>query len=183
MIFKLTPQKEEFFAEAPWIFRSETTLDISASDMWKILEDDGAWKYWHPDVAKIDWQDANRELNSERIVTLKDPLFMMLLAGPLKLHEVFDVYEKDKKLGMYVKALNRPSFMTYTSFREEFLLEAVDEKQCKVTRTVAVAPAFLSKYVLGCIIYPHTKHALTKKVPEQLVKAISEGKLPRIPET
>lgn len=180
MFFKLTLQKEEFVTRAPWIFRSEVTLDIGVSEMWKILQDDGAWKYWHADVAKIDWlDDTKRELNSERVVTLKDPLFMLLLAGPLKLHEVFDVWEYEKKLGMYVKALNRPSFMTYKSFREEFLLEAIGDRQCKLTRTIAIDPSFLSKYVLGCIVYPHAKHHLTKKVPEQLVKAISDGQLPR----
>ena len=182
MTFKLTPQNEEFLNTAPWIFRSETVVDVSASEMWNILFDDEAWAYWNPEVAKSEWKDANRELNSERVVTIKDTLFMMLLCGPMKLYTVNDVYEKDKKLGLYVKESNVPCFLTNKSFREEFKFEAIGENQCKFTRTVAIAPSFLSKYLMAWLIHPHLKHAFTKKSPERLVKAIAEGKLPRQPQ-
>ena len=182
MIFKLTPRNGDFLNTAPWIFRSEIVVDVSASAMWNILFDDEAWAFWHTEVAKCEWKDANRELNSECTFTIKDTLFMMLLCGPMKLYTVNDVYEKDMKWGFYVKESNIPSFLGNKAVREEFKLEAVSEKQCKFTRIVAMAPSFLSKYLMGWLVYPHLKHAFTKRAPECLVKAIAEGKLPRQPQ-
>jgi Polyketide cyclase / dehydrase and lipid transport len=178
-MFTLTNQNIDFLTTAPWIFQSEMIIDLPVSDVWKILNNDDAWQYWNPEVAKIQWQDGNRGRNSERTVTYKDPLFMVLLLGPSKLYEVFDEYEHEKKLGFYLKGLNRPNFLTYKSFREQFELEAVSDKQCKLTRIVAAHPGFLTRYALGCVIYPHLQHFLTKKCPERMLKSIAEGKLPR----
>jgi Polyketide cyclase / dehydrase and lipid transport len=180
MMFQLTPQNESFLTTAPWIFQSEMTIDLPVSEVWKILHDDGAWIHWHPEVAKIAWEsDTHRELGSERTVTFKDPLFMVLLAGPIKLYEVFDEWEYEKKFGFYMKGLSRPTFLTYKSVREQFQLEAANESHCKLTRTVAVEPGCITKYVLGCIVYPHLEHLFTKKCPERLLNAIAKGKLPR----
>jgi hypothetical protein len=179
-MYPLSPPSETFITTAPWIFKVETNIDLPVSEVWDILNDDGAWSAWLPELTKIEWKDEiHREKNSERTITFSDALFNLLLCGSLKLHEVFDDWERDKSLGLYMKGMNRPNFMTYKCFQEKFLLEAINDKQCKVTRVLAMEPGFLTKYVLGCIIYPYIKNHVTKQCPKRFVKAVAEGKLPR----
>jgi hypothetical protein len=179
-MFQLTAPSDDFVTTAPWIFKVDMDIDLPVSDVWNILNDDGAWEHWLPELTKIEWKDTNnRERNSERTVTFKDPLFMILLGGPLKLYEVFDEWEKDKKLSLYLKGLNRPTFLTHKCFQEQFILEVINEKKCKLTRILAVQPGFLTKYLLGCIMYPYVNHFITKKCPRRLLKSIADGKLPR----
>jgi hypothetical protein len=104
---------------------------------------------------------------------------MILLAGALKIEEHFDVWEEGTKFQFYFKAMNRPNILPYKSGREEFKVEAISDKTCKFTRTVALEPGFLTRYVLGFIAYPHMKKMFTQKVPDSLVKAVAEGTLPR----
>jgi hypothetical protein len=178
-MFELAPNTDSVLTTATWIFRSETEIDLPASDVWQILNDDNAWAIWHPEVTNIVWTgEAPHKKGSERTVVVKDTLFMILLAGPLKIHEVFDVWEEGKKFGFYFKATNRPNLLTFTSGREEFKVEAINDNKCKFTRTIAVEPGFLTRYGLGFIAYPHFKKIFTKKCPDSLVKAVTEGKLP-----
>ena len=78
----LSPPTETFITTAPWVFKVETNIDLSVSDVWNILNDDGAWSAWQPEVSKIEWKDEiHRERDSERVVTYSDPLFNFLLFG------------------------------------------------------------------------------------------------------
>ena len=179
-MFPLSPPTETFITTAPWIFKVSTNIDLPVSDVWNILNDDGAWSAWLPELTKIEWKDEiHRERNSERTITFSDPLFKTLLCGPVKLHEVFDDWERNKTLGSYIKGVNRPNFLTYKCFQEKFVLEAINERQCKLTRILALEPGFVTRYVLGCIIYPHIKNHITKQCPDRFMKAVADGKLPR----
>jgi hypothetical protein len=180
MMFTLLPNTESFLTTAPWIFRSETEIDLPASDVWKIITDDDACALWHPEVTNIVWTDkAPHKQGSERTVLFKDTLFMILLAGALKIKEHFDVWEEGTKFQFYFKAMNRPNLLTYNSGREEFKVEAISDKTCKFTRIVALEPGFLTRWVLGFIAYPYLKTMFTQTVPESFVKAVADGRLPR----
>jgi Polyketide cyclase / dehydrase and lipid transport len=158
-MFPLSTPTDSFVTTASWIFQHDMTIDLPVHDVWNILNDDGAWSHWLPELTKIEWNDAtNRGKDSQRTITLKDPLFMILLCGPLRLQEVFDEYEVNKKLSLYMKGANRPNCFTYKCFQEQFILEPINEKQCTLTRILALEPGFLTKYLLGCIIYPYVKH-------------------------
>ena len=180
MMFPLSPPTETFMTTAPWIFTVDTNIDLPVSDVWNILNDDGAWSFWQPELTKIEWKDGvHREQNSERTITFSDPLFQVLLCGSSKLHEVFDDWEREKSLGLYIKGMNRPNFVTYKRFQEKFILEAINERQCKLTRVLAMEPGFVTRYVLGCIVHSHIKNHVIKQCPARLIKAIADGKLPR----
>jgi hypothetical protein len=75
---------------------------------------------------RLDGQSSHKQ-GSERTV-FKDTLFMILLAGALKIEEHFDVWEEGTKFQFYFKAMNRPNILTYKSGREEFKVEAISDK-------------------------------------------------------
>ena len=179
-MYPLSPPTGTFISTAPWIFKVDTTIDLPVTDVWNILNDDGSWTIWQPEVAKIEWKDeVHREHNSERVITFSDRLFNFLLFGSVKLHEVFDDWERNKSLGLCIKGMNRPNLLTYKCFQEKFILETINENQCKLTRILAMEPGFFTKYLLGFIIHPHINHHVTKQCPDRLLKAVAVGKLPR----
>lgn len=184
-MFTLQPNDASFLTTASWIFKSEIQINLAADTVWQILKDDEAWKIWHPEVAKIDWLDmeGSHRAGCERVVLFKDTLFMILLVGPAKIHEVFDVWEENEKVfGIYFKAINRPSILTYKSAREEFKVQAIDENSCIFTRTVALEPGFLVRNLLGFIVYPRLNNLFTKKCPTRFLEAVEKGRLPILPD-
>jgi hypothetical protein len=68
MRFSLQNVPESFLETAPWIFKSELELDISMDQCWKILQDDHAWKDWHPEVQDIVWDSDLRAVGTSRTV-------------------------------------------------------------------------------------------------------------------
>jgi hypothetical protein len=200
MWFNLKFVPESFLKSATWIFTSEVVLnDVSVDDVWKYIimdKDDTAIKYWHPEVSKIEWlrddEQKQRERGEggvvERIVTYKDWPFMILLAGPVRIHEHFDVWDdhhrdattgatKMRRMGFYFKSLTRPSFLTYTGGREEFKVEQLDGGGgCKFTRIVALEPAFAVRWILGFITYPRLKYVFETKCPRRLLQAFKDNK-------
>lgn len=111
---------ESIIRTAPWIFRSEVEVDISVDDCWKILMDDSAWQYWHPEVTDIEWDSKLRDKGASRTVNYRSILLMILLGGPLKIWEHFDIWEEKsdyRRMSFYFQYLSRPSFMTYAGAR------------------------------------------------------------------
>jgi hypothetical protein len=188
MWFKFNNVPSSFINKAPWIFRSEVELDILVQDCWNIILNDKAWRHWHPEVTDIKWMDEGKhQKSSERTIIFKDLFFMILLLGPVKLYEHFDIWEDDdnystKCFGFYVNAATRPSWLTYKALREEFKVEPIGDKtnlninRCKFTRTVAIWPSFLIRYILGWIVHPRLSYLFEKAYPERLIKALQEKK-------
>mmetsp|Transcript_24542 Transcript_24542/g.61303 ORF Transcript_24542/g.61303 Transcript_24542/m.61303 type:complete len:109 (-) Transcript_24542:209-535(-) len=101
--------------------------------------------------------------------------------GPVTLAEEFDVWEADgpkKRVGFYFSGLSRPTFLTYEALREEFEVEDVGEGKCRVTRTLAIVPAFLTRYVLGWVVRPMLDQLFTKDCPRRLEEAVKMKVLP-----
>mgnify|MGYP003465599003 CR=1 FL=1 len=93
-----------FMDSAPWVFESKVELNVSPQDGWAIVNNDDAWKHWHPEVTKIEWN----EQKTARTIVFRDTLLMVLLAGPLTMWEEFDVVEDQgpvKKYSMYFHVL------------------------------------------------------------------------------
>jgi Polyketide cyclase / dehydrase and lipid transport len=174
MKFNLAPNTEELLTKATWRFQSKTEIDLPADTVWSILVDDRAWKEWHPEVTEIVWTDeAPHKTGSERTVVFRDPL-----TGPIKFYEEFDVWEEGHRFGIHFTALSLPPFASYKSGREEFKVEAGGEKKCVFTRTVAVEPGFVTRYLAGFLIYPHLKKMVEETCPNRLKEAIANGSLP-----
>lgn len=140
-------------------------------ECWKILQDDDAWKEWHPEITNIVWASNERKAGAtSRTVKFRDPLFMALLAGPIKIWENFDIWEETptvKRMSFYSPYLNKPNFLSYSALREEFVVEKTGDQTCKFTRKVCVNPSFLNRYVLGFITYPRMASILEQKCPER----------------
>ena len=116
MKFALNKVPESFLHEAPWIFRAELDLSISIEDCWSILQDDEAWQDWHPEVTNIVWDSDLRDVGASRSIVFKDTLFMILLAGPTKLYEKFDIWqETDEIKRMSFRALDAAGVATVRS--------------------------------------------------------------------
>lgn len=153
MWFNLEYVPESSLLTATWIFRSEVVLDgVTVEDAWNYIltdPDDKAIQHWHPEVSKILWENPSKKnaAGTTRIVTFKDWLLMILLAGPIQIDEHVDIWddgngrgsdgERDggggdqdnditmRRFGFYFKATTRPSFLTFKSGREEFKVEQV----------------------------------------------------------
>ncbi|KAG7371445.1 hypothetical protein IV203_020015 [Nitzschia inconspicua] len=173
MRFSLRKVPESFLNDAPWIFKSELELNIPINDCWKILQDDNAWKDWHPEVRGILWMTDERAAGTSRTVKFSDPVFNTLLAGPLKIWEDFDVWEDTdtmKRMSFHCPYMSRPNLLTYSALREEFCVVKTGENSCKFTRRVAVQPSFLTRRALGCIVYPRMKSILEVKSPMKFLE-------------
>jgi len=180
-MFPLREEPESFLETAPWIFRSELELDVSAETCFQILLDDNAWSIWHPEVTNIQWQTPKPvQKGSVRTVLYKDWLSYLLLGGPITMEEKYDTFDgggATKKFAVSFTAISRPSFMVYKACREEFKVEECSGG-CKFTRTVAIDPAFLPRYVFGCLTYNTLKNTFTKKCPGRFEKAVLERRIP-----
>ena len=179
-MFKYTFLPSSQINSAPWIFKSEVELDMSIEDFWITLIDDRSWKHWHPEVTNI--QNTKVGFGNSRTVVFRHWFFMALLAGPVRIHEDFDVWEADddqmKRFQFWLSGASRPSFLTYQGGREEFKVEAISAKRCKFTRTVALIPSFLSRYALGFAIYPMLRSIFTVQCPRRLLASIEKKVLP-----
>lgn len=180
-MFRLREEPESFLETAPWIFRSEVELDISVEACFQILLDDKAWRIWHPEVTNIQWQTSKPiQKDSVRTVLYKDWLSYLLLGGPITMEEKYDTFDDSgstKRFAVSYTAISRPACMVYKACREEFKVQECNGG-CKFIRTVAVDPAFLPRYVFGCLTYPTLKKTFTKKCPERFEKAVRESTLP-----
>lgn len=192
MWFSLRQVPPSFVNEAPWIFRSELILEnVSVQDCWDIVLDDNNWKHWHPEVTKIEWEGQKSPAagtvkppggpGSRRVVKFSDSLFDVLLAGPVQLHEHFDVWDESsphkKEFGFYFVGMTRPNFLTYRALRESFMIEEhKNGKGCKFTRIVAVEPSFLTRYLLGFVVYPRLANLFEQLCPLRFQQAIRENK-------
>ena len=174
MRFSLQKVEESFLKEAPWIIRCELELDqLSIDDCWAILQDDNAWKDWHPEVTDIRWESPRRNPGTARTVKFRDPVFNALLCGPIKLWEQFDIWEETpelKRMSFYASQVSKPKFLTYSGFREEFRVEKTGESSCKLTRTIGIAPSFVNRYVMGCITYNRLEYLFKKKPSEKFIE-------------
>jgi hypothetical protein len=82
------------------------------------------------------------------------------------------------EIPIYFKAMNRPIFSPTSLDEKNSKVEAISDKTCKFTRTVALNLAF-DEVCIGvhCLsAYEEDVHA---KVPDSLVKVVAEGTLPR----
>ena len=82
-------------------------LGVSPEMGWQIVCDDAAYQHWHPEVTNIEWYDEEK---SGRTIVFKDLLLMILLAGPVKVWEAIDVWEKEgpvKRFSFYISHQNR----------------------------------------------------------------------------
>jgi hypothetical protein len=179
MKFPLQPVPYSFVREAPWIFRSELCLTLGVDECYKIILDDTAWSKWHPEVTNIVWKDSTRGVGAERSVDFKDWVFMLLLAGPTRIEEHFDVWEDSsddrKRVSFYFASLNRPNFLTYSAAREELIIEKTEEG-CKFTRIVALRPSFATRYLLGWLAHRRFSYVLERKCPQRFVDAFDKKK-------
>jgi hypothetical protein len=183
-LFRLRQETDSFLETAPWIFKSEIELDITVDECFHILVDDRSWEVWHPEVTNIQWKtDPPHGKGSIRTVVYKDWLSYLMLGGPVAMEEEYDGFEDagpTKSFSVSYTAIGRPTFMMYRACREEFKVEPIEGKpgHCRFKRIIAVDPAFLSRYIFGCITYPAMKDTLSKKCPQRLQQAIKEKKLP-----
>jgi hypothetical protein len=152
---------------APWVFKSEIVLDISIYECWTIVTDDRAWEHWHPEVTDI----RNTEEPAGGVGNSRTVVFRPRLGSPTPLHETFDVWEHDDDI------VKRFQFW-FTGGREEFKVEAISSSSCKLTRTVALAPGFVTRYVLGWLVYPELKRLFTVLCPKRLTEAVAMKVLP-----
>lgn len=197
MWFKLRHDVPESFLEtAPWIFRSEVTVDMTVDECWKVLLDDNAWGTWHPEVLNVQWKkkdggggDAGSvamkgEAGAERTVVFSDALFNVLLMGSVGIDEKFDVWDDKndnvRRLSFYFQGMTRPNFLTYTAGREEFRVERTGDdgstSTCKFTRIVALEPGFATRYLLGPVAYSRCKHMFEVKCPQRFLAAFGQKK-------
>ena len=168
---------------APWIFKAELELEVSIDDCWGIITDDRAWQHWNPEVTNIqNVREPAGGTGSSRTIVFRHWFFMALLAGPTAIREEFDLWEADdgkmKRYQFWLAAASRPTFLTYKGGREEFKVEAVSATRCKFTRTVALAPAFLTRYALGWLVYPVLRRLFTVQCPQRLADAVAKKLLP-----
>jgi hypothetical protein len=81
-------------------------------------------------------------------------------------------------------AMARPPFMMWYAGREDFSMEPILDdnhnptNKCKLTRICSFEPAFIMRYVFGCIIYRNMKYVFEEKTAQALVKAVREKTLP-----
>lgn len=127
--------------------------------------DDNAWQFWHPQVQNIQWKSDLRAKGSERTVVFSDSLSNMLLFGPTALDETFPVWEEGKSFQLSVKATTKPAALTYRSIREAFVVNSSPDGGSIFTRTVAIDPSFVSRYLLGWLVYPRLKKLFTVDCP------------------
>jgi hypothetical protein len=182
MMFSLDFLTESDLETVPWVFKSELELDISVQECWDIITDNLAYKVWHPEVTDIKNIGPALGKGNSRTIVLRHWFFSLLLAGPPTITESFDVWEDSdsdmKRRQCWFSSSSRPKFMTYKRAREEFKVEAISENKCKFTRTVGMDPAFMTRYGLGCLVYPILRKLFTVECPERLADAIQNKVLP-----
>jgi hypothetical protein len=140
--------------EARWRFVTSTDLDATPETVFSILLDDDAWHIWHPEISDINWDNYQPHgVGSHRTVRFSNWLFMILLCGSLILSEEFLIWENNKRLNFRFNKTNRPRFMGYLAGMEDFQIEDLGNGKCRLCRTVAVDPSFITS-VLGCILKP-----------------------------
>ena len=152
---------------APWVFKSEIDVDLSIDECWAVVTDDQAWQHWHPEVTDI----RNAKEPAGGVGNSRTIVFRPCLGGPTPMHEEFDVWEADDE------QLKRYQFW-FAGGREEFKVQAISSGRCKFTRTVALEPAFVTRYILGWLVYPELKRLFTVQCPQRLVEAIATKLLP-----
>jgi hypothetical protein len=184
-LFKLRPETPTFLETAPWVFKSEIELDISVEECFNILMDDRAWKLWHPEVTDIQWKtDPPHGRNgSVRTVVYKDWVSYLMLGGPVAMEEKFENCTDTgptRAFTVSFTATGRPTWMFLRASKEHFQVEPIENSpgRCKFSRTVAVDPAFLPRYIFYFITYNSMKHTFTNKCPQRLLNAVQEKKLP-----
>lgn len=155
----------------PWTFQSVNRLPHrSVDDVFSILLDDTALHDWHPQVTNIQWNNDTRAKGASRTVVFRDPLFTILLAGPLALQEEFDVWDETdtvKTFGFCITATTRPNCLTFRAAREEFKVETDGNGGAIFTRMATFEPSFAVRYVLGFLIYPHLQNLLERECPRK----------------
>lgn len=152
---------------APWVFKSEIELELSIDECWDIVTDDKAWQHWHPEVTDI----RNAKEPAGGTGNARTVVFQPRFAGPTLMHEEFDVWESDDE------KLKRYQFW-FAGGREEFKVEAISSSSCRFTRTVALAPTFVTRYVIGWLVYPELKRLFIVQCPQRLKEAITKKLLP-----
>jgi hypothetical protein len=186
MMWKLRSVDSSFIETAPWVFKAEMELDCTAQEAFDILASDESSKHWQPEVQNIKWDDSKppRSVGAVRTVVYNSFLNYVFLGGPCTLQETIDGWDDGgeeantkKTISFSFTALARPPFMMYYAGREDFSIEPILDK-CKVTRICSFEPAFLARYVFGCIIYRNMKYVFEEKTAQALVKAVRENKLP-----
>lgn len=167
----------EYLTTAKWIFRNEVVLNANPSDVFTILLDDDAWNLWHPEISEIDWQtEAPHTVGSKRSVRFSNWLFMILLFGSLIIHEEFLVWETNKRLAFRFNRTNRPRFVGYLAGMEDFQIEELEDGKCKLIRTVAVDPSFITS-MLACILKPVLR-SIFNRSSELLAKKFESNEFP-----
>jgi len=170
-MFKYQFLPESDLEKVPWVFKGELQLDMSVEDCWDIITNDFAYEVWHPEITNMK-NNGPTGLGNSRTVVLR-----LLPAGPSsRITGKFDVWEDGdndmKRMQCWCTASSRPQFLAYKRAREEYKVEAISGNKCIFTRTVAMDPAFLTRYGLGWAIYPMLRKTFTVKCPTRLVDAI-----------
>lgn len=160
----LTPSE---INNAPWVFKSVIVLDISIDECWTIVTDDRAWEFWHPEVTDI----RNAKEPAGGVGNSRTVVFCPRIGSPTPLYEEFDVWEPDDD------NVKRYQFW-FAGGREEFKVEAISSTRSKFSRTVAIAPSFFTRFVVGWLVYPELKRLFTVQCPERLAEAIAKKLLP-----
>ncbi len=175
----MRPVTPDYLEKGNWIFRSEVELNGTMEEVFSILLDDGAWNIWHPEISDVRWQTPPPfGVGAKRTVRFSNWLFMLLLFGSLILHEEFLIWDENKRLTFRFNKTNRPRFLGYLAGMEDFQLEYLPNGYCKLTRTVAVDPAFITS-MLGCILKP-VLNGIFERSAQRLVKQFASRNFPRV---
>ena len=182
--FKLDFVDESFLSSARWQWNIVTELPVSMEDCWSIQTDNGAYKYWFPEIVVREERGTFGTNDGFRIVDFGDRLVGLFLAGSLRIEEAVDIYEDvdstRRRLSFYFSRTSRPNFLTFKRAREEYICEAVDGEANKsiFIWNIGFDPGFITR-ALFFVSKRRFDKIFAQKCPKRLLEAIEKGDLPR----
>ena len=191
-MFSIRKVDETFHETAPWKFEFTVELNVSPKRAFGILLDGRGNDYWQPEVIELGWDHSEGKEGggpgSIRKLKYSSILSKALLFGPVTIHEEFDTWQDGSNgedntklhLGWHFAKIGRPAFMMYSAGREDYYVEPIDgdSNKCRLTRKCSFEPSYLSRFLLGCIVYKQMKKELEINPAKKLVQGVNEGALP-----
>ncbi len=145
-VYECEPFGVEFFGvgesqagAAPVRHQFVRELDVSAKQLWKILEDPKSWPVWAaPGIVEVEWTTPKPyEVGTERTV---------FFIGGMEVYERFIAWEPEREMAFCFRGATQ---RVWWRFGEHYSIRPLGDSRCELTWTVAYEPRFVFAKIHG----------------------------------
>ena len=181
--FNLKFADEDFLNKGTWKWRIETELPVSIAGCWDIVTTEESFAIWFPEVRDLEVFGTPGVDGGERF-NFHDFWLNLWTFGSPRFEQLVDRFEGDssdvRTRSKWIARSSRPTCITFTKWREQFVCKAIDANTTLLTRRAATDPGIFSRLLVG-VIKTRLTTIYEDSCPRRMLEGIAKGKLPANP--